>query len=616
MIHRRLAVVFACCVLLLLLTIAIASMPQQAAQPFRSIQYRLAMSQPASHLFEVSIDVEAPAGPAPTSVDFQMPRWQPGRYSIADYAANVQEVSVKATGQTLPVHKVDDQTWRVDTRGSRAFSVSYKVFGNDLSGSFAQLDTTHANYTGGEIFMYLAGHKQDPVGLEVVPPSGWRVINGRSERPNQTAWKYPNYETLIDNPTEIGPDWTLDEFAAGGKTYRVVVHSRANEGGMRPNLVRDLQKIVAAETRMWGTSDFDNYTFMIHFAADGVSHDGMEHLTSTQIIRPGALADPDNYKQAVSTAAHEFFHAWNVKRLRPAELGPWEWTRPASTESLWIAEGLTQYYGVLTMRRAGLWNDAQLLDDITDTIANVENEPGNRLMSAVDASLAAPFIDGAMHRQHTNLDNTTVSYYTKGELIGLVLDLTLRTRTTGRRSLDDVLKQMYEEFYLKAPNASYYLRGRGYTQADFVRVLSGVAATDMSGFYERYIRGIDLLPYVMCGNAGTATVDSVPSAVDTASTSVLSSSRSTPRSITTRSMPACWRRRASPASVSAFVIGMSSTTIWSATMPIVVLGASVCSSWMAVESDSRFRAMMGWPLEYSCADRSAAAKRRSNSSAS
>jgi len=470
-------------------------MPQQSAQPFRSIQYRLAMSQPASHLFEVSIDVEAPAGPAPTSVDFQMPRWQPGRYSIADYAANVQELSVKATGQTLPVHKVDDQTWRVDTRGSRSFSVSYKVFGNDLSGSFAQLDTTHANYTGGEIFMYLAGHKQDPVGLEVVPPSGWRVINGRTERPNQTAWKYPNYETLIDNPTEIGPDWTLDEFTAGGKTYRVVVHSRANEGGMRPNLVRDLQKIVAAETRMWGTSDFDNYTFMIHFAADGVSHDGMEHLTSTQIIRPGALADPDNYKQAVSTAAHEFFHAWNVKRLRPAEFGPWEWTRPAATESLWIAEGLTQYYGVLTMRRAGLWNDAQLLDDITDTIADVENEPGSRLMSAVDASLAAPFIDGAMHRQHTNLDNTTVSYYTKGELIGLVLDLTLRTRTSGRRSLDDVLKQMYDEFYVKAPNASYYLRGRGYTQADFVRVLSGVAATDMSGFYERYIRGVDLLPY-------------------------------------------------------------------------------------------------------------------------
>ena len=481
--------------LLLLAGGRVLTLPRQsqAPAPFRSIAYTLAMPRPASHLFEVSIDVEALQAPA--SVDFQMPKWQPGRYSVADFAQNVQEFSAKAGGQRLPARKDDDQTWRVDTRGNRSFTVTYKVFGNDLSGTYAQLDVTHGNYNGGEIFMYVAGHKQDPVSLQIRPPAGWRVINGASERANQTSWRYPNYEILIDNPTEVGPDWTLDEFNVGGKTYRVVVHSRGAEGDLRPNLVRDLEKIVNAEVRMWGPPDFEAYTFLLHFAGDTNSHDGMEHLTSAQIIRPGGLADPGNYARTLDNAAHEFFHAWNVKRLRPAELGPWDWTRPANTEGLWIAEGLTQYYGAMMLRRAGLWSDSELLNDIEGTIDDVENAPGNKLMSAVDASLAAPFIDGAAHRQRTNLDNTSVSYYTKGELIGVVLDLSIRGRTNGRRSLDDVLKQMYEECYLKAPNASYYLRGRGYTQADFVRILSEVSGTDMSRFYDRYVRGVETLPY-------------------------------------------------------------------------------------------------------------------------
>src|SRR5437867_335987 len=158
----------------------------QAPAPFRSIAYTLAMPRPASHLFEVSIDVEALQAPA--SVDFQMPKWQPGRYSVADFAQNVQEFSAKAGGQRLPARKDDDQTWRVDTRGNRSFTVTYKVFGNDLSGTYAQLDVTHGNYNGGEIFMYVAGHKQDPVSLQIRPPAGWRVINGATERANQTAW--------------------------------------------------------------------------------------------------------------------------------------------------------------------------------------------------------------------------------------------------------------------------------------------------------------------------------------------------------------------------------------------------------------------------------------------
>jgi predicted metalloprotease with PDZ domain len=473
--------------------VTLAAVQQTGA--FSRIAYTLSMSRPTTHLFEVNIAIETPPGPIPAFIDLQMPLWQPGRYSNADFAKNVQEFSAAAGDRKLPFEKLDSQTWRVETRGNRSLSVAYKVFGNDLSGTYAQLDGTHGNFNGGEIFMYLAGHKQDGVELRIQPPAGWRVINGQTETPNQTQWKYPNYELLIDSPTEVGADWTLDEFTTGGKNYRVVVHSRGNEGNLRPNLVRDLKRIVDAEVAMWGTPEFDRYTFIYHFADDNRSFDGMEHLTSTQIIIGGNLSDPGAMARALEDAAHEFFHVWNVKRLRPAALGPWEWTRPANTKSLWIAEGLTQYYGNLMMRRAGLWNDSRYLSELDSSLEYVENSPGTRLMSAVDASLAAPFIDAAVHRQQTNLSNTSITYYLKGELIGVVMDLTIRGRTNGARSLDDVFRLMYDELYVKAPNASYYLKGRGYTEEDFVRALSRVAGTDMQSFYDRHIRGVESLPY-------------------------------------------------------------------------------------------------------------------------
>ncbi len=475
------------------LALVLIGTPQSGA--FTRISYTLSVTRPTTHLFEVSIALQTPAGTVPANVDLQMPMWQPGRYSNADFAKNVQEFSASTGSQPLPFEKIDSQTWRVQTRGNRSFNVAYKVFGNDLSGTYAQLDGTHGNFNGGEIFMYVVGHKRDPVDLRIQKPPGWRAINGSSETLDQAEWKYPNYEILIDNPTEIGPDWTLDEFTTGGKKYRVVVHSRGPEGGQRPALVRDLRRIVDAEVEMWGPPDFDRYTFLYHFASDNKSFDGMEHLVSTQIINGGNLGDPGILGRMLEDSAHEFFHVWNVKRLRPAALGPWDWTRPANTKSLWIAEGLTQYYGNLMMRRAGLWDDRRYLSELEGSLEYVENSPGVQLMSAVDASLAAPFIDSAVHRQQTNLSNTSVTYYIKGELLGVVMDLTIRGRTNGSQSLDDVLRQMYDELYVKAPNASYYLKGRGYTEEDFVRVMSQVSRTDMQSFYDRYIQGVEPLPY-------------------------------------------------------------------------------------------------------------------------
>ena len=458
--------------------------------PLKSISYTLSMSRPTSHLFEVSIAVELPDQLNDKPLQFQMPKWSPGRYAVFDFAKNVQEF--RANGR---VTRLNDQTWAVDPAGTSTITVSYKVFGNDLSGTFSQLDERHANYNGGSIFMYVVSHKADPVQLTIQPPAGWKIVNGRMERAGQTEWTFANWDLMIDTPTEIAPDWTMESFAVDGKKFHVVVHSFGPEGGKRPALVKDIEKVVRAEVAMWGPPEFSEYTFLIHYAADDHSGDGMEHLTSTQIIEPGALAEPGVYESTLGTVSHEFFHVWNVKRLRPEELGPWDFTRPLHTRGLWIAEGFTNYYGHLMLRRAGIWTDRKFFDTESQTISRMGSAQGSHLMSAEESSMSAPFLDDAPHAQLTNLSNTSISYYPKGELIGMVLDLLVRGRTKGRTSLDDVMRQMYEEFYLKSSNSSYYLRGRGYQTEDLERVASQVSGVELTDFFKRHVRSVEVLPY-------------------------------------------------------------------------------------------------------------------------
>ncbi len=492
-------VVLSCCLLA-----AFGAIVTAQQQSFKSITYRLSMTRPVSHLFEVSIEIELPDSFAESEVSFQMSRWSPGRYGVFDFAKNVQEVramngicppNAKCKMTPREVTRVDDQTWSVAIQGTQSFTFNYKVFANDLSGTFSQLDERHGNYNGGSVFMYAVDHKPDPVKLVITPPQNWKIINGRTARAGQAEWMFPNWDILSDTPTEIGPDWTLETFQVDGKKYHVMVHSFGPEGGKRASLVRDIEKIVRAEVAMWGPPEFDEYTFLIHYAADDESGDGMEHLTSTQIIEPGALAEDGVYEDTLGTVAHEFFHVWNVKRLRPVGLGPWDFTRPLRTRGLFVAEGFTNYYGHLMQRRAGLWDDQTFLRRQGRTITGIETAPGSRMMSAEESSLLAPFIDRGQHSMKTNLENTAISYYPKGELIAMVWDLLIRGRTGGKKSLDDVMRAMYDEFYLNSQNDSYYLRGRGYQPEDLERVASKVTGLDWSEFFTSYVRNPGILPY-------------------------------------------------------------------------------------------------------------------------
>ena len=214
---------------LFLLTIGFAVVAQD--QPLK-INYRLAMPHPNSHLFEVSIEVESPADAGLYSLDFQMPQWSPGRYAVFDFAKNVQEFGIKempppnaqcAEGANQ-LKRVDTQTWRVFLCKANSVTVSYKVFANDLSGTFSQLDSRHANFNGGCVFMYVVNHKQDPVLLSIDPPKDWRIVNGRTDKADQRDWQFPNWDIMIDTPTEVAPDWTEDNFKVDGKQYHASMH--------------------------------------------------------------------------------------------------------------------------------------------------------------------------------------------------------------------------------------------------------------------------------------------------------------------------------------------------------------------------------------------------------
>jgi len=464
------------------------------------LRYRLRLLRPNTHLVEIEIAVSKVAAPA---LEFVIPAWAPGRYAIYDFAKNVQEfAAADVSGRPLAWRKTDKQTWRVETRGATAPTVSalrvrYRVFANDLSGSFSQFDPTHASLNGASLFMYVAGHQLDPLRLSIDGPASveaaWKIISGFSTSTAERSFEVANYDRLVDTPLEISPDGALDEFREAGKTFRVAVHAYPEPAADRTKLVEGLKKIVHSEMAMMPAPEFDAYTFIFHFAPDIALGDGMEHSNSTDIVERGSLEG--SLAEALEIAAHEFFHLWNVKRLRPAGLGPFDYTRENYTLSLWFAEGITSYYAYVHLLRSGVWSRQDFLKRLAQEIRDLEAEPGRALMSAESSSFHAWFYDRSPQMQETNFANSTISYYNKGLLLGMLLDLEVRGRSEGRKSLDDVLVALYRKFAETPLAISADPPGRGYTEDDVLAALTAVSGSDFTPFFEQYVRGTEPLPY-------------------------------------------------------------------------------------------------------------------------
>ena len=496
---------------LFVLLLISASGPTRAAEApasdALSLEYRLILTHPNLHL--VTVEITARNAPG-DFLDFVMPAWSPGRYAIYDFAKNVQEFEATGTqDQPLAWRNLDKQTWRVDLQeAGGVVRARYRVFANDLNGSFSQFDSSHANLNGPSIFMYIAGHKPAPLTLTVDAPKNWQLISGFSDSTSDRTFHAPNYDRLVDTPLEACPEIKLAHFEERGKTIRVAVHSYDDPDMDTSKLLEGLKKIVHVEMAMMPSPDFDHYTFLFHFAPDISLGDGMEHLNSTQIIVRGNLSS--GLEEALEDAAHEFFHLWNVKRLRPAALGPFDYTHEVYTPSLWLAEGVTTYAGYLSLLRSGLWTPGQFLGRLADEIRSLEEEAGRALMSVEDSSFHAWFFDRSPQMQETNFANSTISYYNKGTLLGLLLDLEIQSRTQGTKSLFDVLSSLYRKFY-EAPPATYYGPGRGYEEQDILEAANEVAGSDFTAFFANYVRGTAPLPYSsVLADAGLALRVSVP----------------------------------------------------------------------------------------------------------
>jgi len=477
-------------ILLLAAVVASAPVGAQKLAPYR-IAYRVAMPDPATHLYEVAIDVDGLRG---DTLPLQLPVWSPGRYAKMDFAKNIQDfVVTDPSGKTLPWTKTTGSRWVIGTRGIRGVRVRYRSFDNQLSGTFSVLDTAHANWNGASLFMYVEGHKQDPVTLAITPYDGWHIMNGDTRAPDQRQYRFENYDRLIDTPTEVAPAFMVDSFVVDGRTYRTMVHHNgAPPAGVRERFVRDVEKVVRYENSVFSAPPLDHYTFLFHIGYAG--GDGMEHLYSTQIIDRRPWVDSLLVLPGIGTAAHEYFHVWNVKRVRPVALGPFDYTREQYQPSLWVAEGWTQYYGMAALHRAGITDRDEFYRSMANLIRANLTAPGRKEVSARMASFHAPFWDGAVQQQPTNGSQTFFSYYTKGAGLALYLDLYIREKSGNERSLDDVFNAL-KHMVWDAPNATYYLQGRGYTEADVERAASQVAGEDMHPWFERYVGGTSDLDY-------------------------------------------------------------------------------------------------------------------------
>src|SRR3989442_11213492 len=369
----------------------------------------------ASHLYSVTLTA---SGLSDSAVDLQMPVWSPGRYGRMDFAKNVQQFTAiggGSDGKPLRWTKINGSLWRVFPGASKSLRVSYRVFANaPMSGTFSVLDSTHANWNGASLFMYVDGHKQDPVSLEVAAPENWTIMNGAVTRPGQRLFQFPNYDLLIDTPTEVAPAGSLmlDSFVVDTRTYRVMVHHNGTvSAATRARFVRDVEKIVRYENSVFGPPPLEEYTFLFNVGFPG--GDGMEHLYSTQIESRRFWTDTARLLPGIGSAAHEYFHVWNVKRVRPAALGPFDYTREQYEPSLWVAEGWTQYYGEVALHRAGIEDTAAFYARMASDIQDNLTAPARKASSARMASFEAPFWDGAPQAQPTNF-RTPSSTTTRG----------------------------------------------------------------------------------------------------------------------------------------------------------------------------------------------------------
>lgn len=471
------------------------------ARDRKPIRYAITPANPAAHLFEVTLTVDAPD---PAGQRFMLPAWIPGSYMIREFARNIVRIVAKAGATPVTLRKLDKHTWQAGPLPARArrLTVTCEVYAWDLSVRGAHLDATHGFFNGTSVFLRVEGREDAPCLVDIRPPGGkayadWRVATtlppAKGERGAAQPWGFglyraANYDELIDHPVEMGR-FTLARFKAGGVPHEVAISGRHDCDTAR--LAADLARICAWQIRLFhgprGKPPFRRFLFLV--TAVGEGYGGLEHRSSTALLcsrndlpAPAMGKMTDAYRGFLGLCSHEYFHCWNVKRIRPAVFQPYDLARENYTTLLWAFEGFTSYYDDIALVRSGAITREAYLDLLGKTIATVQRGSGRLKQSVAESSFDAWI---KYYRQDENSPNALVSYYAKGSLIALALDLTLRSRSDGRVSLDDLMRALWQR---------HGATGRGVEKGEIPRLAEEISGLKLRPLFAAWVHGTGDLP--------------------------------------------------------------------------------------------------------------------------
>ncbi|MBP0041104.1 MAG: M61 family metallopeptidase [Roseofilum sp. SBFL] len=413
-------------------------------QPTRSdehqvaIAYQVAMPQPSNHLYEVTLSI---SGWQADRLDLLFPVWSPGSYLVREYAKNLQEFQVHDLEQiSLVYHKKSKNYWQIKTENTSDIFVFYRIYANELTVRTSHLDSSHAYFNGTCLFFQVLGMEQQPIQVKIlVPDTTWKISTALPKVGRESAiFQANNFDHLLDSPFEIGTH-AIYYFQTLNKTHELAVWGQGNLPA--ESAINDIEKIIEVESELFGGLPYDRYLFILHLAR---SRGGLEHKDSCSLIFDRfSFREREKYASFMQLIAHEFFHLWNVKRLRPSGLETYDYTQENYTSSLWFCEGATSYYDLVIPLRACIYDARHFLNELSKEITRYQNTPGRWIQPLNESSFDAWI---KLYRSDANSRNNQMSYYLKGELVSLILDLMIRAHHQNRRSLDDVMVQMWENF--------------------------------------------------------------------------------------------------------------------------------------------------------------------------
>jgi len=452
---------------LLLLMTTVTTSSFGASQP--TLHFEVSFSEPQAHYVDVKMEIE---NLQKDFIDVKMPVWTPGSYLVREFAKNIESfVATDAHHTPLATEKINKNTWRITSNKNSRVTVQYRVYSFEVSVRTNFVDDSHAFLSPAGTFLYVDGLLQLPATVTVVPHASWSTISTGLEpvAGEKDTYRAADFDTLFDSPIEVG-NQDVFTFEAAGVHHEIAMVGGGNYD--KDRLAKDCAAIVEQETRIFGENPNKRYVFIVHNYQSGGG--GLEHLNSTVLgASRNGYQNERSYVGFLGLVAHEYFHLWHVKRLRPMELGPFDYDSENYTRALWIMEGFTAYFDNLVLRRCGFLDENNYLQAVGGDITTIENRPGNQLQSAASASFDAWI---KYYRPDENSANTGISYYSKGALLAMLLDAKILAETNGEKRLDDVLKAAYETFYVKEK--------RGFKEAEFQLLIEQVTGVSVADIFE------------------------------------------------------------------------------------------------------------------------------------